>query len=308
MPSPLQRIAETIQSHPSGRISPLAKRLASGRTGRALKALFRPSMDGWEHLPDGPVLIVCNHSGTGALEVILLALLWHERFGDARPGTGMAHPVAWFLPGARQLVEHLGATPSTYQNGLRALREGMATLIFPGGDHEAFRPVWQARRVDFNQRKGFLRLAREANVPVVPLGIWGSHYTAPILARTGAVAKLLVVPRLLGVKRTPITLLGALGAVPLAATLGPRVGWRWASLATLLWLSSPPAMFTPVVPWPVNARFGPAFAPEDLFGPDLSDDPDTLQRAYDRVTGAVQDLVDAQADSDSSSHHVDTTP
>jgi 1-acyl-sn-glycerol-3-phosphate acyltransferase len=54
-------------------------------------------------------------------------------------------------------------------------------LIFPGGDHEAFRPVWQAYRVDMANRKGFLRIARRAWVPIVPLGIRGSQFALPIL-------------------------------------------------------------------------------------------------------------------------------
>jgi 1-acyl-sn-glycerol-3-phosphate acyltransferase len=82
------------------------------------------------------------------------------------------------------------------------------------------RPLWQYDRVDFGGRVGFLRIAREAGVPVVPLGIRGGHLTAPILFRSRALATLLVAPRLIGQKRRGVSLLGLLVAVAIMAA-GP---------------------------------------------------------------------------------------
>ena len=41
-------------------------------------------------------------------------------------------------------------------------------LVYPGGDYEVHRPSWERNRVDFGGRKGFIRLAIEQDVPIVP--------------------------------------------------------------------------------------------------------------------------------------------
>ena len=291
-PRPIpQRLAERIEVDAPGRIAPLAARLMDGWLGSLVRALYRPTFSGWEHMPEeGPVLIVANHSGCGGVEVLALALLWREHFGDARPATGMAHPAAWFLPGVATAVSQLGAIPSTREAGLGALTEArIPVLIFPGGDYEAFRPVWRAEEVDFNGRQGFLRLARDAGVPIVPLGIRGSHYTAPVLWRSELLAWLLVIPRLLGAKRMPLTLFAVLGAGALLALVGPLWGWGWAAVAVALWMTCPLSIWSPIVPWPIHARLGPPLAPEALFGPE--DDRRPLEGCYDEVVAEVQRLV-----------------
>lgn len=252
-----------------------------------VRAAFRPEFDGADHLPrEGPYLLVANHSGMGNAEVLALIVFFLERLESLGPVAAMVHPLT--LKGWPQgrWIRSLGAIPSTYEAALAALAGGVPVLVMPGGDHEAQRPVWLANKVQFAGRKGFLKIARAANVPIVPMGISGSHYTAPILWRSDRVLPwLLVIPRLAGVKRYALTLLGAIGVFVIVAARPAGSLWLTA-FCSWLWLILPFATL-PWIPWKIRARFGAAIPPGELFdGPDSP-----LDAAYQRVESAVQALV-----------------
>jgi len=252
------------------------------------RLMYRPVVLGEEHLPpSGAFLLVANHSGGAAIAEVLSFIAWYTReIGFDRPLAGFAHPFAFRVPGLATLVRGFGCVPSSYESARATLAQGVPLLVFPGGDHEATRPIWQANRVDFAGRKGFLRIAREANVPIIPMGIRGAHYTVPIVWRSmWLLPRLFVVPWLfLGVKRYPLTLLAVLGAVALClcSSLGP---WRFALAAA--WFVSPTSLL-PVVPASITMQIGPPISPDMLF-PDASDA--SLDAAYARVEGDVQQLL-----------------
>lgn len=271
-----------------GRPSLLALRLLT-RVVRPLSRLaFRPTLRGLEHLPvDRPYLLVANHSaGVGLAEIFCIAGLFAESFGGTRRIAAFVHPVNYTNPVSTWLQDQLGSIPSTYAAAEAALAADVSILVFPGGDHETLRPIWQVHRVDFNRRKGFLRIARQAGVGIVPMGIRGSHWTAPMLFRTGIWgARLAVLPRLFGLKRWGVSLLGLLGTVAVLAT-----GLTWPWKAALAWLLlATPLGFTPFVPATIRMRIGPLLEPDALF---TEHDPE-LDGAYDKVVAAVQSLVDA---------------
>jgi 1-acyl-sn-glycerol-3-phosphate acyltransferase len=252
-------------------------------------ASHRPTLEGVEHLPaKGPFLLVANHSaGLGVAEILSFLVLYLRHVGPDRPLAAFAHPIGFRVYPVSVALRHLGAVPSTYVAAQGALAAGVPLLVFPGGDHETLRPIWQAHRVDFGGRLGFLRIARAAGVPVIPLGIRGGHFTAPVLFRSRGLATLLVLPRLAGVKRWGVSLLGAAGAVAIMA-LGPA-SWAMRAALAWLWLGSP-LTFLPWVPWTLRMRIGAPLAPADLFAPDATDE--DLRRALSRVQSAVQALVD----------------
>lgn len=251
----------------------------------------RPTLEGAEHLPpSGPFLLVANHSaGLGIAEVLAFVVLYLRHVGPERPIAGFAHPLGFRVFPLSWLLAGVGAVPSTYEAARRALAQGVPLLVFPGGDHETLRPIWQAHRVDFGGRVGFLRIAREAGVPVVPLGIRGGHFTAPILLRSRALATLLVVPRLVGLKRWGVSLLAVLGLAAIAAW-GPSAWWARAALSWA-WLTSP-LTFASWIPWTLRFRIGPPLAASELFAGATGDGEAELQGALARVQAAVQSLVD----------------
>jgi len=189
------------------------------------------------------------------------------------------------------LVRRIGAIPSTYTAAEQTLTAQIPIMIFPGGDHEALRPIYHAHRVDFGGRLGFLRIARAARVPIVPLGIRGSHFTAPVLVRSKTLASLLVQPRLIGVKRWGISLLGVIGAVALAV-LAP-LPWPVRAALVWFWLGTP-FVFLPWVPWTIRMRIGELIVESALFALENPVETDAeLLAALRQVEGAVQALVDS---------------
>jgi 1-acyl-sn-glycerol-3-phosphate acyltransferase len=199
----------------------------------------------------------------------------------------MAHPVSFNSWPARIWLLEAGAIPSTYDAALAALRANVPVIVFPGGDLDASRPIWLANRVVFGNRVGFLKIARTANVPIVPLGIRGSHFTAPVLFRSQWLGRALILPWLLGLKRFPVTLLGVLVALVIALVAAPRIGPWWTTAIVWLWISLP-LSHLPWIPWRVRLRLGPAIAPRELFG-DASDE--SLEKAQRIVVSAIEALV-----------------
>ena len=259
-----------------------------------IRAVLRPRVEGWEHLPDGPYLLVANHSGGGVAELVAIAERWLVCQPKRRLAT-MAHPVAFHVPGAAAFVRNGGAIPSTRRHALEALDSGTPVMVFPGGDHEAFRPLWQHKQVDFAGRRGFLRLARTAWVPIVPLGISGSHITVPILWRSRVLPWVGIVPRLAGLKRLPVSLPLVLALVLTYAAASTVMSPPAAAALAWVWLAFPVPALVPMVPTSIRFRFGAPITPESLFGerqpPAGEADEATLAAARDRVQATVQALV-----------------
>jgi 1-acyl-sn-glycerol-3-phosphate acyltransferase len=252
-----------------------------------VRLAFRPKLDGTENLPtDRAVMIVANHSGLGLAEIMSLIVCLIDRYGTSLRIAPMVHPIALNAWPAGGWMRRIGAIRATYEDAEAALAQGLSLLVFPGGDYESMRPIWQANRVDFEGRHGFLKIARAANLPIVPLGIRGSHYTLPVVYRSGPwLPRVLVLPYLIGArKRFPITLAGVLAVAALIA-FGPV--WRWwlTAVIAMIVLGTPISQL-PWIPWPIRMRFGPPIETDQLFTSG-----DDLAPALERVQAAVQSQV-----------------
>ena len=271
-----------------GRLSHRAAWVLRWLVGPLVQLCFRPTLDGTEHLPaDRPYLLVANHSaGVGAAELASIATLWFKRFGTTRPLAGFALPLGFVVWPVSAVHRALGTIPSTYPSAHDALAKGVPLLVFPGGDHESLKPVWHNHGVDFAGRVGFLRIAREAGVPIVPLGIRNGALTAPILLRSRFLPNFLILPRLLGLKRWGLSLLGVSVAALLAITL--PFGALPTALLIWIWLSSP-FVFLPIFPATLRLRIGPPLTSEALFPSNAGEE--ELAEARDRVERAIEALV-----------------
>lgn len=200
---------------------------------RAMSRLyFRADVRGLGHIPtEGPVLLVGNHSG-GVLiaDTFVFAQAFYDHFGVERPFHQLAHDLVFKTPGARALVQRYGTVPASPQNMTRALERDAALLVYPGGDDETFRPSWQSGTIDFADRTGFIKLALEHDVPIVPIVAIGGQETGLFLGRGRGLAsalgldrmRLKVLPAVVG-PPFGLTVLDLPARVPLPAKISIRV-------------------------------------------------------------------------------------
>jgi len=201
---------------------------------RLLSSLyFRADVRGLEHIPaTGPVLLVGNHSGgTMIADTFVFAQAFYDHFGPERPFHQLAHDLLFKVAGARALVQRYGTIPASPANMRRALDRDAALLVYPGGDHETYRPSWESEEIGFAGRTGFVDLALEHDIPIVPVVAIGGQETALFLGRGRRLASALQLNRLLRLKVLPlaigppfgITVLDLPGRIPLPSKITIRV-------------------------------------------------------------------------------------
>jgi 1-acyl-sn-glycerol-3-phosphate acyltransferase len=207
--------------------------------GRVAQLYFRPKVRGLEQIPpQGPVLLVGNHSGrTLIADTFAFAYCFYDHFGPDRLFHQLAHDLVFKVPGLAPLRKY-GTIPANHENATAALSKGAALLVYPGGDHETYRPSWQSGEIDFGHRSGFVQLALTTDVPIVPVVAIGGQETALFLTRGERLAQLLALDRLLRLKVVPIqvappfglTVLDLPGRIPLPSQITiqvlPRIDLR----------------------------------------------------------------------------------
>jgi 1-acyl-sn-glycerol-3-phosphate acyltransferase len=168
---------------------------------------FRADVRGLGRIPaDGPVLLVGNHSGGNVPpDTFVFTLAFCSYFGVERPFYQLVHNLVALYPALRWLPR-FGTVAASPDNGRLALESGAAVLVYPGGDYEVYRPSWQRHVVDLGGRTGFVRLARETGVPIVPVASVGGQETALFLGRGQGLARLLMLDKILRLKSLPISL------------------------------------------------------------------------------------------------------
>jgi 1-acyl-sn-glycerol-3-phosphate acyltransferase len=181
---------------------------------------FRAEVRGLRHIPEeGPVLLVGNHSGGNVTpDTHVFTLAFTTYFGVERRFHQLAHNLVLSLPGLGILRKY-GTVAANPANAERALREGAALLVYPGGDYEVHRPTWESARVDFGGRRGFVRLAKQHGVPLVPVVSIGGQETALFVSRGEWLARLLALDRMFRLKVLPISI-----ALPWGLNLGDMLG------------------------------------------------------------------------------------
>lgn len=93
-------------------------------------------------------------------------------------------PVIFKIPIYREMCLWLGAVSSQKQNCRRVLREGLTLISIVGGMDEQIRCHRGEHIIYVNKRKGFIKLAIEAGVPIVPAYCFGEnnqHHTSKAL-------------------------------------------------------------------------------------------------------------------------------
>jgi 1-acyl-sn-glycerol-3-phosphate acyltransferase len=194
---------------------------------------FRAEVEGLDEIPaDEPVLLVGNHSGgTLIADTFVFAQHFYDHFGPQRRFHQLAHDLVFQLPGVRASLCRFGTVPASPDNMRAALERDAALLVYPGGDHETYRPSWEQGKIDFAGRTGFAKLALELGVPIVPVVAIGGQETAFFLGQGHRISRLLRLDRALRLKVFPVQLAPPLGVtlldlpirVPLPSKISIRV-------------------------------------------------------------------------------------
>lgn len=199
---------------------PEAIRLLLPLFDRIRERYLRAEVEGVENLLRGPALFVGNHNGgiMGPDLFCTLSLLWRT-LGPEAPLYSMAHDFAMrrFTPLGR-VLQRLGALIAHPESARRALRSGGAVLVYPGGDLDAYRAFWKRDRIIFGERSGFVRVARDASVPIVPIVAQGAHRSALIIHEGEWLARALGLRRWSRLERFPVAL-----SLPWIVGAGPWV-------------------------------------------------------------------------------------
>lgn len=107
---------------------------------RILQPAFKIEVDGVEEIPHEPCIFIANHNIGALIEILALRDTWDTNF-PGRPVFGLAHPLAFKIPGFDLIARKIGAIPATYEDAFAALEKRASLIIFPGETGRPFAPI-----------------------------------------------------------------------------------------------------------------------------------------------------------------------
>ncbi|MDQ5832473.1 MAG: 1-acyl-sn-glycerol-3-phosphate acyltransferase, partial [Actinomycetota bacterium] len=138
---------------------------------------FRMEIEGWEKLPEPPALLIGVHSGAPFVwDAWTVGIQWWRRFGTERVLQGTAHDALMAAPVSGSYFRRMGVLPAAPDSISSALAEGHDVALWPGGEIDALRTLSRRDEAVLAGRKGFVRMAINAGVPIVPIALsapWG---------------------------------------------------------------------------------------------------------------------------------------
>jgi 1-acyl-sn-glycerol-3-phosphate acyltransferase len=230
---------------------------------------FRMEIDGWENVPDSPTLFIGIHSGAPFVwDAWTVGLQWWRRFGEDRPLHGTAHDALMAIPGIGRYFRSMGVLPAAPDAIATALAEGRDVALWPGGEVDSLRPWRERDRANLAGRKGFVKMAIRAGVPIVPIATVGGADAMPVLIRGDRLSKALRLDKILRLKVFPVAV-------------------------SLPWGIAPAALPQLPLPAKIRTRFMPAV--EIDHDPARADDDDYIDQKYREVQDSIQHGMDALA-------------
>jgi 1-acyl-sn-glycerol-3-phosphate acyltransferase len=175
---------------------------------------FRTEITGAKHLPpEGGGLVVGNHSGTVALDALMLALACYDESEGHRHLRLLGADFVFRMPFLSELARKSGATLACTPDAERLLTGGELVGVFPEGFKGVGKPYRERYKLQRFGRGGFVSAALRTGVPIIPAAIVGAEEIYPLVGNIAPLA------RVLGVPYFPVTptfpWLGPLGLVPL---------------------------------------------------------------------------------------------
>src|SRR5215203_2675338 len=230
---------------------------------------FRMEMEGWEKLPEPPALLIGIHSGAPFVwDAWTVGIQWWRRFGTDRVLHGTAHDALMAAPVIGDYFRRMGVLPAAADSISAALAAGHDVALWPGGEIDSLRTWDQRDEAILAGRKGFIRMAIKAGVPIVPISTVGGPDSMPVLASGRRLARVLQLDRVARLKMFPIALSAPWGIAP--------------------------AML-PELPLPTKIRTAFQDPVKVARDPAKAEDDDYVGRKYEEVRAAIQHGMDALA-------------
>ncbi|NUP06601.1 MAG: acyltransferase family protein [Polyangiaceae bacterium] len=211
------------------------------------------TVEGCEHIPDGPALLVGNHGHLGYETILFFAAVLRHTGCMPR---GLVDRWLFQVPILGDLLIHTGAASAHPSNAIRLLQQGHWVVCYPGGAREALKHSDDERyRLRWSKSMTFARLALDLGVPIVPFAAAGVDDTFDVRGSYAGTGRILLghdeydLPRLRG---------GRHGVLPRAV----------------------PFLF----------RFGRPFRPTRSYHPDTFEE--NVRELHARVWAASQKLLD----------------
>ncbi len=230
---------------------------------------FRMEIEGWERIPDAPVLFIGIHSGAPFVwDAWTIGAQWWRHFGSERTLHGTAHDALMALPAFGAYFRRMGVLPAAPDSISAALAAGHDVALWPGGERDSLRHWTQRDDAVLAGRMGFIKLAIRSAVPIVPIATVGGPDSMPVLATGRRLARILRLDRIAQIKMFPIAL---------------QVPWGLS-----------PALL-PEIPLPTKIRTAfqePIRLDSD---PSKAEDERYVQSKYDEVCASIQGGMDALA-------------
>jgi 1-acyl-sn-glycerol-3-phosphate acyltransferase len=230
---------------------------------------FRMEVEGWENIPEPPALLVGIHSGAPFVwDAWTIGIHWWRRFGEDRPLHGTAHDALMAAPGIGTYFRKMGVLPAAPDSMSTALAAGHDVAVWPGGEVDSLRPWTKRDQAILAGRKGFIRLAINTGVPIVPIATTGGADSMPVLATGRRLARALQLDKVARLKMFPFAL---------------QVPWGIS-----------PAML-PEIPLPTKIRTAFQKPIKLSTDPKKANDDEYLAASYERVEKSIQGGMDALA-------------
>jgi 1-acyl-sn-glycerol-3-phosphate acyltransferase len=184
---------------------------------------FRVRLLGVENVPDdGAALLVGNHSGGIPYDGAMLLhgiRRDHPRHRYVRPlVANFAFRSGWMA----NVVARVGCVRASMETALPMLARGDLVAVFPEGLRGVGKMYRERYRLARFGRGGFVRLAREAQVPLLPVAVVGAEEIHPVIGKITRFAEPLGIPYI------PITptfpWLGPLGLLPVPTKWTIQIG------------------------------------------------------------------------------------
>jgi len=155
---------------------------------------FRVATQGIENVPDeGGALLVGNHSGGIPLDasMVITSMLFEKK--SPRFVHAMVEYFAQKLPFLSPMFSRIGQLTGLPEHAKRLLRDGRLVLAFPEGARGTGK-LYKDRYKLVRFGTGFMRMALETGVKIIPFAFIGGEEAVPAIFRLTGIARLIGVP------------------------------------------------------------------------------------------------------------------